>query len=44
MLNVGDILSYGLGVIAVQSWFSALVALCLCRIDSVFAIVRPGKL
>jgi hypothetical protein len=33
-----------LGVIAVQSWLSALVVLCLHRTDSVFALIRPSKL
>jgi hypothetical protein len=44
VLNFGGIWSYGLGVLAVQSWFSALVALCLHRVDFVFALFRPGKL
>jgi hypothetical protein len=44
LLNFGNIWTYGLGFIAVQNWFSVLVALCLYRTDSVFAIVRPGKL
>jgi hypothetical protein len=44
LLNFGVIWPYSLGVIAAQSWLSALVALYLHRIDSVFALIRPSKL
>jgi hypothetical protein len=44
LLNFGGIWPYSLRVIAVQSWFSVLVALCLHRIDSMFALVHPSKL
>jgi hypothetical protein len=36
LLNFGGIWPYSVGLIAVQSWFSDLVALCLRRTDSVF--------
>jgi hypothetical protein len=39
LLNFGDIWFYSLEVIAVQSWLSVLVALCLRRTDSVFAVI-----
>jgi hypothetical protein len=43
LLNCCGIWLYSLRVIAVQSWLSALVALCLLRIDFVFALIRPGE-
>jgi hypothetical protein len=43
LLNFSGIWLYNLRVIVVQSWLSALVALCLHRTDSVFALIRPSK-
>jgi hypothetical protein len=44
LLNFGGIWPHNLGVIADQSWLSVLVALCLLRIDSMFALFRPSEL
>jgi hypothetical protein len=43
MLNFGGNWPYSLRVIAVQSWFSTLVALYLHRTDSRFVLTRPSK-
>jgi hypothetical protein len=44
LLNFGGIWLYSLRFIAVQNWLSALVALCLHKIDFVFALIQPSKL
>jgi hypothetical protein len=44
LLYFGGIWLYGLGVVAVESWFSALVVLCLHRTDSMFALIQLSKL